>query len=172
MLRCIPAFQLSHLLSKQNFEGNTPFHLVAYNDDPINVGELLEMIEGQHCNFALRNNQEATALHIACALQNIGTLTAIVNCKGTVRALTCLDSNQKIDVCEAVAVMCKESAEIHHVRATIALFDVHTRPCIPCILGDRAREDFADLVRQIADKDVHSLVMKIDEMTMERLSEG
>ena len=84
VLRCIPASQRSHLLSKQNFEGNTPLHLLAYHDDLITVEELLVMIEDQHYNFALRNKQEATALHIACALQNIGTLSAIVNCTGTV----------------------------------------------------------------------------------------
>ena len=172
VVRCIPASQLSHLLSNQNFEGNTPLHLLAYHDDPINVEELLVMLEDQHYNFALRNKQEATALHIACALQNMGTFSAIVNCTGTVRALTSLDSNQKIDFREAVEVMCKESTETHHVRAMITLFDVHTRPCIPCILGNHAREDFADLVRQIADEDMHSVVSKIDDMTLEQLNEG
>ena len=174
VVRCIPASQLSHLLSKQNFEGNTPLHLLAYHDDPINVEKLLVMIDDQHFNFALRNKQEATALHIACALQNIGTLSAIVNCTGTVRALALasLESNQKLDLREAVEIMCEESTGIHHVRATITLFDVHTRPCIPCILGNHAREDFADLVRQIADEDMHSVVSKIDDMTLEQLNEG
>ena len=172
MLRCIPASQRSHLLSKQNFEGNTPLHLLAYHDDPINVEQLLIMIEGQHDNFTLRNIQEVTALHIACARHNMGTLSVIVNCTGTVRALASLDSDQKIDVREAVEVMYKEPMEIHHVRATITLFDVHSRPCLPCILVDKAREDLADLVRQIADEDVHSVVMKMDDMTMEQLSKG
>ena len=66
--------------------------------------------------------------------------------------------------------MCKVS--IHRVRAMITLLDVHTRPCIPCILGDKAREDFADIVGQVADEDVHRVIMKIDEMTMEQLNKG
>ena len=121
----------------------------------------------------VKNKQDATAFHLACALQSTKVIDKMVDILGNSAALTCLDdSKTRIDVDDAIQILCDTSEEQEKIREVIRSFSVLGRPGIPLVLRNDGRSDLQSLVHEIADAEIQSEVQMINSLPTEELKTG
>ena len=173
----VRAVDLAELLIKQNMDGNTPVHILIHHQPSELLGELLSRLQPRTNRplkvLEVKNKQDATAFHLACALQSTEVINKMVDILGNSAALSCLDdSKTRIDVDDAIQILCDTSEEQEKIREVIRSFSVLGRPGIPLVLRNDGRSDLQSLVQEIADAEIQSEVQRINSLPTEELKTG
>ena len=173
----VRAVDLIELLIKQNMDGNTPVHILIHHQPSEILGELLSRLKPSTNRplkvLEVKNKLDATAFHLACALQSTEVIDKMVDILGNSAALSCLDdSKTRIDVDDAIQILCDTSEEQEKIREVIRSFSVLGRPGIPLVLRNDGRSDLQSLVHEIADAEIQSEVQMINSLPTEELKTG